>query len=798
MSSILEVLIGSSVRIIIIAAAMALVLWGMRIKSPAIRHRAWTGVLHVMIFLPVLSLWVPRIPIPILPSTSTKQETQVHSLALSRSLSSGMIAGRESAGIRVSGDSESSTSDSTRKQSHTESRVLQLAIVVYFLGFCFFAVRLLTGMLLSYRLGRNALRNDGGYYYSRCTVPLTIGLFRTRILLPIDSKHWNPKKLEAVLAHESEHVQRHDSFVAWLALLNRCIYWFHPIAWWLCGKLNALAEQVCDERVLSGGHDCSAYAEYILEFARSIRQKSTLVPLGGSHFHGGKLALRIRRIMMSVQTPKISRGRLIAVAALCVFATLVPAVGKLARAIEAPPRLIPELSTAPDSLSQPNQMRAQEVPTEESNQPNAQQGTLPPDVEAENGDAEAQYNLGMMFLNGDYTEAAKWLRKAAEQGIAEAQFNLGVMYYKGQGIPQDYAEAEKWLRKAAEQGVVEAQYKLGDAYSTVHGIPQDLAKAMKWYRKAAEQGHAGAQTALGTRYQIGQTTPEELAEAMEWYRKAAKDGTAAATLELGEMSHNPDYAEAVKWYQKAAEQGYAGAQFNLGEMYDNGMGVPQDKAEAVKWYRNAADQGYNVAQMALGHYYEVEATPQDYITAYMWYDIAISNGFQWGAEMRENLARKMTPEDMKEAMGRVWRCKQSKMCDPLPESLQIYLKYMTKRNNDQPSSTPQGDTPPPIAIPEGMRAISVKVQNVIGSSGNVLPGARVDVIRTGPLPDSNERFVSRVILENIQVLSSGQGLEWNTDGRSQNVWVVTLLVTPEQAQNLMLAESDRIQLALRD
>ena len=398
---------------------MALVLWGMRIKSPAIRHRAWTGVLHVMIFLPVLSLWVPRIPIPILPSTSTKQETQVHSLALSRSLSSGMIAGRESAGIRVSGDSESSTSDSTRKQSHTESRVLQLAIVVYFLGFCFFAVRLLTGMLLSYRLGRNALRNDGGYYYSRCTVPLTIGLFRTRILLPIDSKHWNPKKLEAVLAHESEHVQRHDSFVAWLALLNRCIYWFHPIAWWLCGKLNALAEQVCDERVLSGGHDCSAYAEYILEFARSIRQKSTLVPLGGSHFHGGKLALRIRRIMMSVQTPKISRGRLIAVAALCVFATLVPAVGKLARAIEAPPRLIPELSTAPDSLSQPNQMRAQEVPTEESNQPNAQQGTLPPDVEAGhsqpgNSDSsdESLYETGLkLFERQQYKEARQVFEK---------------------------------------------------------------------------------------------------------------------------------------------------------------------------------------------------------------------------------------------------------------------------------------------------------------------------------------------------------------------------------------------------
>lgn len=74
----------------------------------------------------------------------------------------------------------------------------------------------------------------------------------------------------------------------------------------------------------------------------------------------------------------------------------------------------------------------------------------------------------------------------------------------------------------------------------------------------------------------------------------------------------------------------------------------------------------------------------------------------------------------------------------------------------------------------------------------------MDVIRNCPLPDNNERFVSRIILENIQVLSSGQGVEWNPDGQSQNVWIVTLLVNLEQAQNLMLAKSETIQLALRN
>jgi hypothetical protein len=67
MDTILGILIESSVRSTIIFAAMACILWGMRVKSPVIRHRAWTGVLVVMLFLPCISLWAPRIAVPILP-----------------------------------------------------------------------------------------------------------------------------------------------------------------------------------------------------------------------------------------------------------------------------------------------------------------------------------------------------------------------------------------------------------------------------------------------------------------------------------------------------------------------------------------------------------------------------------------------------------------------------------------------------------------------------------------------------------------------------------------------------------
>ena len=65
----------------------------------------------------------------------------------------------------------------------------------------------------------------------------------------------------------------------------------------------------------------------------------------------------------------------------------------------------------------------------------------------------------------DYKTAYRFFRLSAEQGLAQAQYNLGQMYYDGQGVPQDYKEAVKWYRLSAEQGYIAAQYNLGTMYS---------------------------------------------------------------------------------------------------------------------------------------------------------------------------------------------------------------------------------------------------------------------------------------------------------------------------------------------
>ena len=75
---------------------------------------------------------------------------------------------------------------------------------------------------------------------------------------------------------------------------------------------------------------------------------------------------------------------------------------------------------------------------------------------AEKGDPKAQHNLGVMYDYGrgvpqNFTEAAKWYRRAAEQGLPESQVNLGMLYYNGQGVPQDYVLAHMWLSLASSQ-----------------------------------------------------------------------------------------------------------------------------------------------------------------------------------------------------------------------------------------------------------------------------------------------------------------------------------------------------------
>jgi pilus assembly protein CpaB len=104
-------------------------------------------------------------------------------------------------------------------------------------------------------------------------------------------------------------------------------------------------------------------------------------------------------------------------------------------------------------------------------------------------------------------------------------------------------------------------------------------------------------------------------------------------------------------------------------------------------------------------------------------------------------------------------------------------------------------------IPAGMRAFAVRVNEVVGVAGFVVPGMRVDILIAGTPPGAtnNNGTVSKTLLQNIEVLSAGQNFQKDTEGKPVQVQVVNLLVTPEQAEILSLASNEtRIQLVLRN
>jgi pilus assembly protein CpaB len=115
------------------------------------------------------------------------------------------------------------------------------------------------------------------------------------------------------------------------------------------------------------------------------------------------------------------------------------------------------------------------------------------------------------------------------------------------------------------------------------------------------------------------------------------------------------------------------------------------------------------------------------------------------------------------------------------------------------ASKEAGSGLPPVITP-GMRAVSVRVNEVIGVAGYVLPGSRVDVLATASPTSQPQDATSKVILSNVQVLTAGTRLEQDAEkGKPMQVTVVTLLVYPEQSEALALASTEgKIQLALRN
>lgn len=141
-------------------------------------------------------------------------------------------------------------------------------------------------------------------------------------------------------------------------------------------------------------------------------------------------------------------------------------------------------------------------------------------VLAKEGDAEAQYGLGLLYDNGegvteDHSEAARWYEAAAKQGNIAAQISLGGLYKDGEGVLQSYSQSLRWYRAAAEQGNVQAQFILGGMHAW-EGT-RDAISAHMWFNIAAANGHESAEQ--GRDLVSDQMSSSEIGEAQSRARK---------------------------------------------------------------------------------------------------------------------------------------------------------------------------------------------------------------------------------------------------------------------------------------
>lgn len=135
-------------------------------------------------------------------------------------------------------------------------------------------------------------------------------------------------------------------------------------------------------------------------------------------------------------------------------------------------------------------------------------------------------------------EVLKTARPLADNGNANAQYNMGVLYDEGYGVEQDYAKAKEWYEKAAAQKYPKAEHNLGIMYQSGHGVKKSSAEAAKWFKRAAEHGEPAAQNNLAVLYVRGEGVQQDLGEAARWAAKAAEAGNSSAKNNLPQIAQN--------------------------------------------------------------------------------------------------------------------------------------------------------------------------------------------------------------------------------------------------------------------
>ena len=285
----------ASVRAVLLAI-LALVLVLFLRRSSTAQHTLWTLVLAGMLAFPFLRPLVPvtKLHLPKILAPRSIKTAPIHSNA--RPAPTAIPA-------------------PPAKPSLPAPSIMPLFLAaVYLAGVVLFSARLLAGLLFTRRAFRDTrtIHSELWEHYELIAdakidltleesdsvrVPLTTGSTVARVILPADWRAWPAQQRTAVLAHELAHARRRDPLIALLAAVNKCVFWFHPLAWWLERRLAGLAEYAADDAALTVSFEPQAYARLLLESAAQLNDAGSRLILHSAAMGGPVVARRIRRIL---------------------------------------------------------------------------------------------------------------------------------------------------------------------------------------------------------------------------------------------------------------------------------------------------------------------------------------------------------------------------------------------------------------------------------------------------------------------------------------------------------------------
>ena len=325
----MAILVEASIRAGLVAVVISLVLAVARVRAGGVRHAAWAALVGAMLLMPVLPSWLPAIPIAIPAIVSPDPFTEI--------LGGPVIGPVSGVAPQDSVPAVSVISPAMRSRSVTLPAApartwsgLTLPVALWAVGVLVLLSRVVAGWRIGTRLAAQsrpiAAERFGVapgiplYESEHVATPVTVGVWAPRIILPLVWTTWPAEKLRAVLIHEQAHVERRDTLVILISRVNCCLYWFHPLAWWLDRRLALTAEQACDDKVVQTLGNPRPYAQMLVEMAEAVRLHGGRVAWQGVGIGNSRMGNRIDRVLRGDVCATVSPSRKAVTAVACTAA----------------------------------------------------------------------------------------------------------------------------------------------------------------------------------------------------------------------------------------------------------------------------------------------------------------------------------------------------------------------------------------------------------------------------------------------------------------------------------------------